>query len=111
MRRSLRYNGLFRSFSNYRVDNKGFDSREPARSRAFFGSLRVLSIWKQDGRKNETLKKDETRKRRLWQEDGKIGRRTKRNTRFNWAVERNMIAKNMYFEYAITARMTSFYSL
>jgi len=30
-RRSLRYNGLFRSFSNYRVDNKRFDSRKSAR--------------------------------------------------------------------------------
>lgn len=73
MRLSLRYNGLFRSFSNYRVDNKGFDSRGPARSRP----LRVLSIWKQDGRKNETLKKDETRK--LWKGNGKSGRRTKKN--------------------------------
>lgn len=65
---------------------RGFDSREPARSRASFGSLRVLSIWKQDGRKNETLKKDETRKCRLWKEDGKSGRGMKEETKRNVSI-------------------------
>jgi len=85
--RSLRYNGLFRSFSNYRVDNKGFDLRKPARPLGLYECFHIggeMEEWTK-------LKKDETRKHGVWKENGKKRasgkKKTKKDTHFNWMEE------------------------
>lgn len=74
MRRSLWYNELFRSFSNYRVDNKGFEkARLPLRSLCECFSIGgELEEWTK-------LKKDETMRYGIWKENGKKGRAIKKD--------------------------------
>lgn len=83
MHRSLRDNGLFRSSSNYRVDNEGFDSKKPrllflpsSLSSLFFRAdgaaspFRVPSSdglearWRKEKKKERKRKKDEMKRRR-----------------------------------------------
>lgn len=98
MRLSLRYNGLFRSFSNYRVDNKGFDSRGPARSRP----LGLCECFRFGSKMEERTKLWRRTKRgsygRGMEKVGEGRKKTKRSTRFNWAVERNIISKSVFPE-------------
>lgn len=85
MHRSLRDNGLFRSSSNYRVDNEGFDSKKPrllfllsSLSSLFFradGAASPFTVPSSDGlearwrkekkrKKRKEKKKDEMKRRR-----------------------------------------------
>lgn len=77
MHRSLRDNGLFRSSSNYRVDNEGFDSKKPrccARSLSFLSDgaaspFRVPAAsdglearWRKEKKKDDKMKRRRRRK-------------------------------------------------
>lgn len=84
MHRSLRDNGLFRSSSNYRVDNEGFDSKKPrllfllsSLSSLFFradGAASPFRVPSSDGlearwRKGERKKKERKKERRNEKEE------------------------------------------
>jgi len=74
-RRSLRYNGLFRSFSNYRVDNKRFDSREFARPLVFASAFGIRG----NTGKNKTRKRGTSTKKGKNENEGHAFRSIKSN--------------------------------
>lgn len=89
MHRSLRDNGLFRSSSNYRVDNEGFDSKKPrccARSLSFLSDgaaspFRVPAAsdglearWRKEKKKDDKMKRRRRRKEKQKRSGWESGR-------------------------------------
>lgn len=95
MHRSLRDNGLFRSSSNYRVDNEGFDSKKPrllfllsSLSSLFFradGAASPFRVPSSDGLEAR-WRKGERKKRKEKKKDEMKRRRRERGAR--WQRER-----------------------